>query len=247
MTRKKYKNFINKTVNFFKKKNLFNKKTQKKDILKLCTPPPNNKNKINKILNTINKINIKPENITGNTIRVLWSDWIKYSQLFACLFAEKLSNYKVNSKAIEQTILTEEWLKRCGNWDMQEKNIGDFLKVSNKKIHLKTQKKLTNKIRKDIWDEFSLKFAKYPCNNTLIVLPYKLDNNFFNKTLFKIELPNLKTKTVCIVIIKNINEIIINPHLNTKYTINIKNNKNIIFEFNPFNKKQIIDFLKNYK
>ena len=137
------------------------------------------------------------------------------------------------------------WIKKCGNWDSEKINIYSFLKRSNKNILNNKLDKISDKIRKDIWDEFSIIFSKLPISNTIIIIPDKLDKQFLKKTLFKIELPNLITKKVCLVVIKNIDEYIINPHLESKKVFNLKKTKNIEFEFYECNKTQLMKFFKN--
>ena len=271
ITRKKHNRFIKTVSNKFKnKKNMFKYKPNKKDILQFCSPP--NKSYAKSIIKSVNKINIILKNIYKDNIKILWTDWLKNIQLYACLFAEKISNSKTIAKAIEQTSITNMWIKKCGNWDSEkiniysflkrsnknilnnkldkisdneEKNIHSFLKKSNKNIFNNKLNKISDKIRKDIWDEYSIIFSKLPISNTIIIIPDKLDKQFLKKTLFKIELPNLITKKVCLVVIKNIDEYIINPHLESKKVFNLKKTKNIEFEFYEYNKTQLMKFFKN--
>ena len=242
ITKKKHNKFIKKVAKTFKnKEKIFQKKTLKKDILKLCTPPPSND--VEKIIKLLDNINVQHSN-TKNT-KVLWTGWDKNTQLYACTFAVKIGEYNSISKAIEQTTLTKEWLANCGDWNKQETNIINYLKLHNKKSQFDKLKNTSDKIRKDIWDNFSLQFAKFYSYNTLIMLPNKLTKEFLNKTLLKIELPNLNTKNVCIVSIKSLNKLVVNPHLKNKKIYNIAKDKNVFLEFNKFNKKNIINYIKS--
>ena len=118
ITRKKHNRFIKTVSNKFKnKKNMFKYKPNKKDILQFCSPP--NKSYAKSIIKSVNKINIILKNICKDNIKILWTDWLKNIQLYACLFAEKISNSKTIAKAIEQTSITNMWIKKCGNWDSE--------------------------------------------------------------------------------------------------------------------------------
>tara|TARA_B100001094_G_C18067199_1_gene738090 strand:+ start:102 stop:1061 length:960 start_codon:yes stop_codon:yes gene_type:complete len=103
-------------------------------------------------------------------------------------------------------------------------------------------------ILKRIWDKYSLIFSKYnKLKNTIIVIPETLDDKILNKTLVKIELENLNTTKICLVMFQETGNIIVNPHLDNHF---VGSKSEVIFDFKPWNKgskSSIKRFLKKYK
>ena len=155
----------------------------------VCSPPKNACN--NKSLNSSN-LSIKIDNNLKGPIRLLWSGWDLLCQELACIIADAISNLdNIQSMAIEQSKFPIIWLM-WGTWDEQLENLKLFYKKLTKenKINPETLKKLET-IRKELWDNISEEYAKSKCfKRSIVVVP---PNNLWDKdkTLFKIELPQI--------------------------------------------------------
>jgi len=247
---------INRIINDFNTKgDILNKKYNYKSkgiLYKYCAPPKDSIENGKKLIAKLDKIDIELSNHDKGMFRILWTGWIQLSQLVACFIANYISNHYVNSRAIEQTNFTKKWTGLCGTWESERKMIKEILK---KNIGAKNSNRGQNIIDseagiilKNIWDRYSILFSRHnKLPNTVIIIPENIDKNILNKTLVKIELNNLNTSKVCVVMFKNIGGYIINPHLRGNQTdIDGK----VTFEFKTWNagaKRSIINFLKKNK
>ena len=135
-------------------------------------------------------------------------------------------------------------------------------KLKNFSTKLKT---IINLIRKELWDNISLEFAKHESKEqdtySLIVLPLELYNmkNFLNKTLMKVELSNMTSSKIGVIFFEYITK---NPKMSSRidfYQLNIEENtlekiNTVVSEetaikfvdFNDSLKRKLLSVLKNY-
>ena len=156
-----------------------------------------------------------------------------------------LNKFDLNN---DSTVTKQELKKffRSLNEQITEKELNNIL-IGNKQCGEYILDSVVVDILKRIWDKYSLNFSKFnKLQNTIIVIPETFDDNILNKTLVKIELENLNTEKVCLVMFQETGNLIVNPHLNNYVEINNK----VIFDFKPWNKESklsITRFLKKYK
>ena len=128
--------------------------------------------------------------VRGRT-RVLWTDWEGGVQGVACRVADAL-NDQGGAYAIEQTGLVRMFVNGCGAWDEEEAHLREYLGPASTAEE-------ASRLRKEIWDAFSIKFASADnMPNTVICIPEGGRGVDRRKTLVKIELPVLRTKTYCV-------------------------------------------------
>ena len=137
-------------------------------------------------------------------------------------------------------------------------------KLKNFTTKIKT---IINLIRKELWDNISLQFAQHVSDSkdtySLIVLPLELYKmkNFLNKTLMKVELPNMKCSKIGVIFFEYIDK---NPKMSNSiefYQLNIEKNtlekintvvgEETAIQFIDFGdddilKRQLLSLLKNY-
>ena len=154
-----------------------------------------------------------------NTVKFLWTDWNKNVQLFAQLVANELN--KINGESaytLEQTNFVRQFLKNCGDWENEAKYMS-MIK------------------RKQIWDSFSIKFAKHYTEYTVICVPAIRNKSIKDKTLVAIELPILNTDKYCVLSYNHkTHGIFVNPHLDTKKRCKCEK---ITLDFKPYTKNAL--------
>ena len=223
----------------------------KKKLFNICEPPPYKIKDAKKILSLLKNINIELKNNNKGNCRILWTGWEELTQFVACFIGNKISIKYNYSRTIEQTNITKDWLNSCGTWNKEFDIIKSLLKKYNKNSKENILNNETQKIRKAIWDKYSILFSSYDnLINTIVFIPNNIDKDILKKTLVHLELNNLKTENICIIMISDLNKFIINPHLKDFKIYNLQKSKNIIFEFNKWNmnfKKNFIKFLRKHK
>lgn len=187
--------------------------------------PPNHKDKTSSVNSKkANELLKKKIAFKNHTIKFLWTDWNKNVLLFAQLIANELNKITGDSAyTLEQTNFVKDFLKNCGDWENEAK----YMSIIK---------------RKQIWDSFSKKFAKYYTEYTVICVPAIRDKNIKEKTLASIELPLLKTGKYCVLSYNHkTHNIIVNPHLNTKKRCKCEE---ITLDFKPYTKNALNKILK---
>jgi hypothetical protein len=192
------------------------------------------------------KFVLKNHNKNSN-IRILWSGYEYLCQYIACYLGIKLSQNKL-SRAIEQTNYTKLFTECCGYWNEEYDNLFQLLKKYNKNVKETIVHNEVIHIRKKIWDYYSLKFAESDkFKNTIIVLYNNFSKDILEKTLFKIELNNLNSDKLCVLLYKTGYGFIMNPMLSNFKIYKFNKNKNMVFNFISFNKNvmnTIYNFIK---
>jgi len=169
----------------------FKKLPEESRIAKIyCNLPTNTKPYIKKMNITLS------DDLKGSRIKMLWTGYENQSQHVACTLADTIRKYG-SAYALEQTDYPAAFTKEYGLWDDELKIIKEKVMERDNQLEQEKVTRLSEYIRKQIWDHISKLWAednrfKY----VIVVVPEIIDKT---KTLCTIELPHLYKKSkICV-------------------------------------------------
>lgn len=237
---------------------------KKIDINERCNPPTGVK--LSKSLQEFMK-----EKITINEkifLKIFWTGYSELTQSLACKLAQSYTNQICDSdngqicggRAVELTSSPNSFINIFGQWDDQLEYIKKFYNqqhiktIYNQQGNPNSEEEVNSKsetLRKQIWDNISSEYAKYiPTATTtyaLLVLPIKLPSDYMDKTLIKIEIPNLQCSKVSMLFFdkENVNIYRLESSSGDFKFVKCEQNNNISLHFVDFNdtvRKKLLSF-----
>lgn len=180
------------------------------DINERCKPPTRVSKSFKKFLDKKkDNITINIENNKKIFLKIFWTGYNEFTQSLACklaqLYTEQVcvsGNREIcGGRAVEMTSSPHSFIEIFGQWNEQLEHIKIFYN-QNSNPNSDTN---SETLRKAIWDNISTEYAKYYppdaeglSTYALLVLPINLPSDYLNKTLIKIEIPNLQCNKVSI-------------------------------------------------
>ena len=120
---------------------------------------------------------------------MLWSGFEKGMLELAARFAEK-----TDQCTIERSMISANFVNRCGSWDKQTECIIDTIKGETGDTIAVDE---AVNLRKRLWDEISLQWAQQRVRLCVAFIPERPD---FKKTLFQIEFPSIQDNVRIIIV-----------------------------------------------